>query len=369
MTFLLPFLLAAVGFSAYQTPTAGSSILYRSTVYRHPASDPYGLKNLYGFNHAPSVVALPDGALLAAWFSGPFEASVHQVILGARSTDGGKSWHAAEVLQDFPRKSDFDPAFIVDGGRTWFFFSAGRHNRYPPVRDPNTEVGPDSFKTFARTSDDAGRTWSEPRVIQEKVFCRSNGIRLSTGELLLPVYEYPANTGGILKSSDAGKTWRHIGGVQSPAGAGEPAIAELPSGAILMVLRTRDGFLWKTLSLDKGETWGAPVKTDLVAATTSHSIFRMRNGRVVLIHNESPPPTRTNLNIRISSDGGATWGQPLRLAEAATPSKDEVVWSRQATYPSVAELRDGSLVVVWTYISVADAEQYGDILAARIRVD
>ncbi len=56
-------------------------IVCRSTVFTHPSTDPYHVKNLYGFNHAPSVVGLPDGRLLAAWFSGPFEASVHQSVV------------------------------------------------------------------------------------------------------------------------------------------------------------------------------------------------------------------------------------------------------------------------------------------------
>ena len=199
-------------------------------VYRHLASDPYDPGNFYGFNHAPSIVMLPDGRLLSAWFSGPFEASVNQVILGSYSTDRGRTWTKAEVLQDFPRKSDFDPAFIADGGRTWFFFSAGRHDRYPFVRDEKSEVGLDSFKTYYRTSGDSGRSWSAPAVAFEKVFCRSNGIRLSTGELLLPVYQSPAQTGGVLKSTDGGKSWKHIGGITTKAGAGEPSIAESRSG-------------------------------------------------------------------------------------------------------------------------------------------
>ncbi|PYV28536.1 MAG: hypothetical protein DMG24_01815, partial [Acidobacteria bacterium] len=104
-------------------------------VFAHPTADPYDPSNHHGFNHAPSVVLLPDGRLLAAWFSGPFEASVNQVILGSHSSDRGLTWSPAEVLQDFPHKSDFDPAFIADGERTWLFFSAGRWNRYPFVRD------------------------------------------------------------------------------------------------------------------------------------------------------------------------------------------------------------------------------------------
>src|SRR5688572_28919303 len=89
-------------------------ILSISTVYKHPHEDPYDLQNRSGFNHGPSVVLLPDERLLAAWFSGPFEASVHQSILGCYSSDGEQSWGPGEVLNDFPRTSDFDPAFIAD---------------------------------------------------------------------------------------------------------------------------------------------------------------------------------------------------------------------------------------------------------------
>src|SRR5881628_3785247 len=98
MTSLLALLIAAGGLPPETAPPGKCVIVQRSTVYRHPATDPYDLKNLYGFNHAPSVVALPDGRLLAAWFSGPFEASVHQVVLAASSSDGGKSWSAQTIL-------------------------------------------------------------------------------------------------------------------------------------------------------------------------------------------------------------------------------------------------------------------------------
>lgn len=192
--------------------TPNLKILSRSTIFVHPSGDPYDLSNRYGFNHAPSVVVLPDGRLLAAWFSGPYEASVHQVILGSFSSDHGQTWTKAEVLQDFPRVSDFDPAFIADGNRTWFFYLAGRWNRYPFVRDEANQVGNNSFKTYCRYSDDSGRTWSAPAVVHNSATCRSNGIRLSTGELLLPITDIPCcMTVGVLKSSDGGKSWKRFG--------------------------------------------------------------------------------------------------------------------------------------------------------------
>ena len=92
---------------------AAPKLMSRSLIFKSPSKDPYDLKNLYGFNHATSVVTLPDGRLLAAWFSGPFEASVHQVILASYSSDRGKTWSKAEVLQDSRGKSDFDPDLRV----------------------------------------------------------------------------------------------------------------------------------------------------------------------------------------------------------------------------------------------------------------
>jgi Neuraminidase (sialidase) len=361
----LAFFCIATGAAAQQQ--AKLEVLSQSVVFAHPSSDPYARNNFFGFNHAPSVVLLPDNRVLAAWFSGPFEASVDQLILGSFSSDGGKTWREAQVLQDFPHKSDFDPAFVTDGQRTLLFFSAGRHNRYPPVHDEKNKVGPRSFSTYLRVSDDSGRTWSAPHIAAEQVFCRSNGIRLSTGELLLPVYNLP-ETAGVLKSTDHGNTWKHYGSITSPAGADEPSLIELKSGEILMILRTHDGFLWKTTSSDKGETWSAPEKTPIRAASTSSNLFRLADGRLLLTLDENEPTVRTPLVMRISTDEGATWTGPVTLAAVRPPEKRDIVWGRQVTYPSVAQLADGTVLVVWVDLSISDAEQWGDIKAARIRV-
>ena len=342
-------------------------IISEAMVFAHPSADPYDPNNHFGFNHAPSVVLLPDNRLLTVWFSAPFEASVNQLILGSFSSDSGKTWTPPGVMQDFPHKSDFDPAFIRDGHRVFFFFSAGRWNRYPPVRDQEDEIGPKSFSTYMRYSDDSGKTWSDPLSVCPKHGSRTNGIKLSTGELLLPMEDFVGRDASVLKSADGGKTWKLVGKVTSPAGADEPTIAELSSGAILMLLRTVDGNLWASRSGDRGETWSPAEKTGLTATPTSANLIRLRDGRLVLTHDENPH-YRTPLTVRASSDDGATWGKPLVLAETFIPSKKDPIWSAQVTYPSATELPDGSLVIVWANIIIADSEQYGDIRAARVRV-
>jgi hypothetical protein len=46
------------------------------------------------FNHAPGIVKLPSGQLLACWDPGSFEANPDVVILCSTSGDAGKIWSA-----------------------------------------------------------------------------------------------------------------------------------------------------------------------------------------------------------------------------------------------------------------------------------
>ncbi len=136
-----------------------------------------------------------------------------------------------------------------------------------------------------------------------------------------------------------------------------------------MALRTGDGYLWTTLSTDKGETWAEPTKTDIEAAATSHNLLRISDGRVVLTHDENAR-YRTPLTMRITEDG-KTWSEPLLIAECPIPEEGDPVWNRQVTYPSVTETADNTLVVVWSDITMADypdrSEQYGIIRSARVK--
>ena len=93
-----------------------------------------------------------------------------------------------------------------------------------------------------------------------------------------------------------------------------------------------------------------------------------RDGRIVLTHDACKPPQRTPLTLRLSSDDTASWGEPLTLAEVAIPGKGDAIWGRQVTYPSVVELADGILVVVWSEIVLGNRVQSGDIRSARVRV-
>jgi predicted neuraminidase len=346
----------------------------RAIVFDYGNYDPYDRANLYGFNHAPSVTRIGGKRVQAAWFSGPYEGSIHQVILGAASDDNGQTWGEANVLNDAPRLSDFDPAFIDAGDRTLLFFSTGRWTRYPPVGPSDKEceaVGGRSFKINMRQRPNDATSWSESNDIGSEPGwnCRSNGFRLSTGELLLPTHRigplpYVAS---VLISGDEGKTWARGPDIKTPGdiGAAEPSVAELPDGTLVMALRVTDGRVWLTRSHDHGRTWSEPERTKLPGAASSSNLFCTSGGRFFLAYNSSAP-LRSHLSLRESNDAGKTWSEPLLLSTIEPPKEGEDVYSRQVCYPSVCELEDGNLLIVWAKIEVSPKLHSGVIESAVV---
>ena len=79
--------------------------------------------------------------------------------------------------------------------------------------------------TFYRQTSDSGvKTWSEPVGFPRTFFCRSNGIKLISGELLLPVYTVKENgdedkdLAASAPRTEAG-SWKLGEGISSPPAA------------------------------------------------------------------------------------------------------------------------------------------------------
>jgi len=335
--------------AAIHAETSPIQITDRTVVFTHTSTDPKDPANSSGYNLGPSIAMLPDGRLITAWFSSPAEGAESQRIMQAFSLDQGRTWGAATVLQDIAGKADFDPVLFVAGKETFLFFS---------FFDPQIDI-------YFRRSSDSAKAWTEPvKLNQPNHTTRSNGIQLSTGELLVPLHTRGTKAGGVMKSRDGGKTWTRFGAVANPEGqGGEPTIAETKSGKIHMMLRTKDGLLWRSISADKGETWSAPEKTGLTSTSSASHLLCTRDGTLVLTYNPGPTPLRFPLIMRTSHDEGVTWSEPTLLADR--PAK---VGGWSICYPTLTELADRTLIAIWAQIKSATGELYGDIHSARIRI-
>jgi predicted neuraminidase len=333
------------------------TIVRRGQIYVHPRSDPYARNADRNFNHAPSIVVMPDNRLLTMWFSAPWEGHHWQALLASSSADGGDTWSSARVFQDTHGSPDFDPAFIRDGDRVWLFFAYAPH--YAKLAGQKTG----RLGCWVRYTDDSSRTWSDAVQLCEPEGPRTNGIVLRNGDLLIGVGARET-AACVLKSSDRGRTWNKRGRIVGPHGHDEPTIVELADGSVLMYLRNKSGHIWRSWSADGGETWSAAEPTDVAANQSSYCLYRMRDGRIALAYNPCAPHLRSPLVLCTSDDEGSTWSEPVVLDEISLP--EGTPGHCAVTYPSLAQSAEGDLIAVWARYWITDVEHCGDICFAQV---
>ena len=82
--------------------------------------------------HGSSLVALPNGDYLAAWFYGSGEKTADDVkIMGARLKKGQKKWSTPFILADTPGLPDCNPVlFLNRSGKLFLVWIAVQANRW-----------------------------------------------------------------------------------------------------------------------------------------------------------------------------------------------------------------------------------------------
>ena len=217
-----------------------------------------------------------------------------------------------------------------------------------------------------RSSEDMGQSWSQPvqvtmphRYVAGKIHI---GHKLADGTLIIG-YAYdtwaeqgmvPATEGemdiksGVLRSKDGGKTWTPGGDLyasipktspHSVSGVDEPATVVLKNGQIFVLLRTAGTQFYQSLSGDGGLTWKKPTPSPLVSHNAPAALCRLKNPdhEVVVVWDNSPK-ARTPLCVALSKDNCRSWSAPKILASPQ---------GVQASYPSIAQAAEGTLIAVW----------------------
>ena len=119
-TFLRTFLLAGgVVIAVSSNPVAADSTRSRATVPVLTAELIFPLHPQH--NHAPGIVELPNGDLLASWYRGSGERKADDVaVYGARLKKGTKQWSEAFLMVDTPGFPDGNTALFIDARkRLW----------------------------------------------------------------------------------------------------------------------------------------------------------------------------------------------------------------------------------------------------------
>jgi predicted neuraminidase len=298
----------------------GMSMLVSEPIFEQDSSRP--------MSHCSTLTILPDGALLAAWFSGSYETSPDVAILASRRESAAAGWSAPAAIAEVPGYSLGQPVYLVrPDGELWLFF------------DVITGKDWTSAQPYLQKSPDNGLTWQPAVQLMDYpgLMFRSKPVILAD-RIIMPVYD--ENTWqSMMMISEDGLSWRLTDPMATPQGNIHPTVVQMPGDSLLAYLRTggHGGVIWRTESTDGGDTWCIPTPTDLLNPNSGIDLIRLKNGSLVLAYNPSDR-LRTPLRVALSEqDEQWRWQQDVDDTHA------------EVSYPALQQTADGLIHLVYTY--------------------
>lgn len=203
-------------------------------------------------------------------------------------------------------------------------------------------------RTVLCTSDDDGRTWTTPSVVNDlPIDDRDAGIvPLGGDRLLLSWFSTDTRLAPIYtryrENDDAAYVWRYAAGFARITD--ETAARWVGS--------------WVRLSNDRGETWSQPIR---VPVTAPHGPIRLRSGGLLYLGKSFLTDSRGHrsgageIQAATSTDGGQTW--QIRGSVPLIEGTEE----EQYHEPHVVELPEGRLLGLIRLQNHGDAPRLEDL--------
>jgi hypothetical protein len=231
-------------------------------------------------------------------------------------------------------------------GRVWTFFSTIQGSGWSQA-----DLG-------AIWSDDSGVTWSEPVKLRTEQGWNvgTAPLRMSNGEVLLPVYDERFATSGFYVTDDGWQSWHSYPG--APAGPEvEPlghafaaswprgiqaSTVELEPGHLLAYMRSGSGSIMVTESTDYGRTWSPSEASEHPNPGARVALLKLANGHLLLASNpvDGDAPERSPMTVALSEDNGATWPWSVEVET----NRDE-----RMQYPSLSQDSQGMIHLGYTH--------------------
>ncbi len=326
--------------------------------------DLFGEDRPFDSCHASTLLPLPGGDLLCAYFGGSWEKSPDTAIWVSRRRRG--RWEPPRVASDIRDIPLWNPVlFRLLDGRIRLFFKAGR------------EIP--EWKTFYVDSADEGETFTAPLELVPGDFSGGRGpvknkpIRLRNGTVAAPTSVESASLWDCFVdlSDDDCATWQKSapvplrrvllreGGSVDPQvihrpydphllfgrGMIQPTLWEDKEGGVHMLCRTTSSRIFRSDSPDGGRTWCLAYDTGLPNNNSGIDLCALPGGGLLLVSNprENLPGLgkgpRTPLTASLSTDGGRSFRTVLTLEDQAG----------HFSYPAVL-CQDNRILVSYTWM-------------------
>lgn len=281
--------------------------------------------------HAATLVALPGGRFLVAWFGGTRESADDVAIWGARreapaasrQPGPGVGWSTPRVLARVERSPHWNPvlyALDAEAREIALQFKVGASIR--------------RWTTWIQRSSDAGETWTPPTPLVPgdrggRGAVRCKPIRLASGEWLAGAsHERWRRWDAFFDRSPNGVDgWRATAYVEIDRrrfrgkGLIQPSLWASEPGRVHSLFRSTDGHVHRADSEDDGFTWSPARPLAVPNNNSGIDVVALPDRRLILACNpvEGNWAARTPLSLLVSHDGGESW--PDRLDVETGPGE------------------------------------------------
>lgn len=377
-SFLITLLFLSLGFArllAQSSPVIHSQLIF-----------PLQEKHVHG----SSLVALPNGDMLAAWFYGSGERTANDVkIMGARLKKGDSNWSDPFLMADTPNLPDCNPVlFLNQKGKLFLVWIAVQANKWEhsvlrvrtsvnyadsgaPIwnwqdnilLNPGDEFAREVAKRFKEIPENLAG-WSEyapkydnmiieaskdPRKRTTGWMTRIKPMLMENGKIVLPLYSDGFNFSIMAISEDFGESWKP-GLPLVGRGPIQPALVKRKNGHLIAYLRDSGDAPARVQiseSYDGGESWSASLKTE-IPNTASVEMLNLADGRWAFLGNDIEDG-RYILSLYLSDDEGETWKWKTRL-------EDQQPEGGSFSYPGLIQTPDGLLHITYSYHQKSDSK-------------
>jgi predicted neuraminidase len=334
-------------------------------------------------SHGSSIVALPGGDLLAAWFQGSGERTADDVrIMGSRLEKGRKEWSPPFLMADTPGLPDCNPVLFLNGSNKLFLvWIAVQGNRWEGsllrtrtttrYNEPGAPLwewqdnillkpGQEFVDEIEKKLGQMPRLqhgWAEYAPLYDNMIkeasknqvhrsigwmTRIKPLILPTGRIILPLYSDGYNLSICAISDDDGETWKPSLPVVG-RGPIQPALVRRRNGDIVAYMRDSGDApsrVQKSISKDNGESWSYADKTD-IPNTASVELLQLSDGRWAFLGNDVSDG-RYRMVLMLSDDEGETWKWKEYV------ENDERAGGGSYSYPSMIQTGDGLLHMTYS---------------------